>query len=347
MNNTVSLNHLHIEISSKCALKCPRCPRAEIPDSLINRQLSLDFFERALATVIADVKKITFCGNDGDPIYATDFLPVVRWIKQTNPNCKIVTITNGSYKSAAWWKEFAGLLSSIDEVHWSLDGWDHASNNQYRVNSDWSSIIAGIQAFKSANTAAYTTWAAIAFKFNEHMLHAMQQQAVDLGFDAFQLTMSTKFGSKYNAYPADDPLEPSGKYVPQGHRYERTVRRLSAKPDPDAAFKQHLLDTANALDGSNLRLCAIGTKGAFINSQGEFFPCCWVAARQPHNQHWQELAQSKFNLYNNTLEDVLAQHAEFEAAFAKPSIGYNECREKCSKAIIKPDLINAHYVTEW
>ena len=38
--------HFHIEISSKCTLRCPRCARQEVPDSLINTELDLDFFKR-------------------------------------------------------------------------------------------------------------------------------------------------------------------------------------------------------------------------------------------------------------------------------------------------------------
>ena len=38
--------HWHIEISSKCTLKCPRCARQEVPDGLVNTELSLEFFER-------------------------------------------------------------------------------------------------------------------------------------------------------------------------------------------------------------------------------------------------------------------------------------------------------------
>lgn len=35
-------DHWHIEASSKCALRCPRCPRAELSGSLLSQQLSLE-----------------------------------------------------------------------------------------------------------------------------------------------------------------------------------------------------------------------------------------------------------------------------------------------------------------
>ena len=38
--------HWHIEISSKCTLRCPRCARQEVPDTLVNTELDLEFFQR-------------------------------------------------------------------------------------------------------------------------------------------------------------------------------------------------------------------------------------------------------------------------------------------------------------
>ena len=45
-------DHWHIELSSICTLKCPRCPRAEVPDSLLNRQLTLSFLKIKLVLML-------------------------------------------------------------------------------------------------------------------------------------------------------------------------------------------------------------------------------------------------------------------------------------------------------
>jgi hypothetical protein len=48
-----------------------------VPESLLNRQLNLRFFQEQIgADVIRQIKKITFCGNDGDPIYCREFLDI-------------------------------------------------------------------------------------------------------------------------------------------------------------------------------------------------------------------------------------------------------------------------------
>jgi wyosine [tRNA(Phe)-imidazoG37] synthetase (radical SAM superfamily) len=125
-------------------------------------------------------------------------------------------VTNGSYKTSDWWTELSSLLSSADHIHFSLDGWDQNSNQIYRVNSDWLSIIAGVQALEKNPVRVFTTWAAIAFRFNQDHMDHMQQMARDLKFDYFQITHSTKFGSNYSAYPQDDALEPRAELVAQG-----------------------------------------------------------------------------------------------------------------------------------
>ena len=99
-------DHWHIEPSSICTLKCPRCPRAEVPESLLNRQLTLHFFQNQVGSdTIKQIKKITFCGNDGDPIYCKDFLEICTLIKQVNPEIHLVLITNGSHKPTDWWQQ--------------------------------------------------------------------------------------------------------------------------------------------------------------------------------------------------------------------------------------------------
>ena len=96
----LALDHWHIEVSSVCTLQCPRCTRAEVPETLLNRNLNLKFFQEQIGKEwITKIRKITFCGDDGDPIYAKQFIEIVEWIKTVNPDIQILIITNGSYKS--------------------------------------------------------------------------------------------------------------------------------------------------------------------------------------------------------------------------------------------------------
>lgn len=330
-------DHWHIEASSICTLQCPRCPRSEVPESLLNRQLSLHFFKNQIGTdVIQKIRKITFCGNDGDPIYCKDFLDIVAWIKQVNPDINLVIITNGSFKNSVWWTQLASLLNHRDELHFSIDGLEH-TNHVYRVNSNWDSIASGIETFRKHNQSTYLVWAAIGFRFNQDIIDNMKYQASAWKFDLFQLTKSTKFGSKYpQAYGTDDTLEPSDpELVAAGHRFERVPTRLSDRDRPGQELKQIFLQRSQQL-GNHSGICLIGNKGVFLSSQGEFYPCCWTANRYEHNRAW----QGKFNLNTRTFNDII-QDTFWTTEFLK----FNswECKNKCT-----PDkLKDTNHTTEW
>jgi len=331
-------DHWHVEPSSICTLKCPRCPRVEVSESLLNRQLSLDFFKNQIgADVVSQIRKITFCGNDGDPIYCRDLIEIAAWCKSLNPKMQIVIITNGSYKPESWWEHLAETLNQHDELHWSLDGWDQHSNEQYRVNSHWASIVNGINAFTRINRSTYRVWAAIGFSFNEHHIATMQAAAANLGFDSFQLTKSTKFGSKYpSAYGTKDLLEPSDSaLVASAHRFERATTALTSKSRPGAELRIEFLKRATEL-GEYSGICLIGSKGVFLNSRGEFYPCCWTANRYPHNQQW----QNKFNLNKQTFNEII-NDSFWTTDFLK--FDSLECQTKCT-----PErLSDPTHTSEW
>lgn len=336
---TLATWHFHIEISSKCTLRCPRCARQEVPNSLVNTELDLEFFKRNFTPefVLANVEKITFCGDDGDPIYAHDLIPVISYIKSIKP-VEIVIVTNGSHKKLTWWIELGKLLDSRDSVHFSIDGYDNNSNNLYRVNSDYDSIIAGLQTLR-ATSRCKIIWAAIAFKFNEDQLDYMQQFAKQLGVDRFQLTKSTKFGSVYPSYGIDDPLQPSVKYVSSSYRFEREITAFTARGAEEAVPLTNI-KLFNQIRSRNdiTPLCEIGNKGLYIDARGRLFPCCWVANRYNHNSDWQQLANN-FDLHTKSLTDVLEDtfwSTEFQ------TFKWQECQSKC-----KTSVVDEKYATSW
>jgi len=338
-------DHWHIEPSSICTLQCPRCPRSEVSESLLNRQLTLQFFQDQIgAGVVRQIRKITLCGNDGDPIYCRELIEICVWLKTVNPTIHLVIITNGSYKSSEWWMAMGRVLDHRDEINWSIDGWDQASNEQYRVNSDWSSMMAGIQAFCEVNKSTYRVWAAIAFRFNQDRLDSMRIMSQSMGMDLFQITKSTKFGSHYpDRYGVFDSLCPDSKnLVSSSHRFERMLTPLTARARPGGLLKEIFWSRAQDLDKHKQYsgICLIGNKGVFLNSQGEFYPCCWTANRYAHNQSWHDLAKNRFNLWQRQFQDILEDPFWQQEFLQFDSL---ECRTKCT-----PDrLKDKEHVTEW
>lgn len=305
-----------------------------MPEGLVNRDLTLGWFKKNfVGKMLNEVKKITFCGDDGDPIYAKDLIKIIAWFRQNNDQVQFVIVTNGSYKTRRWWQELDSVLNEKDHIHFSLDGWDQESNNNYRVNCDWQSIMMGIDTLR--NTKAYKTWATIAFKFNEDNIGKMKDMAKEHGFDAFQMTLSTKFNKNYPSYPVDDPLQPSDRFIAQG-RFTRTVDRLSHKEWKDNCldiFTERFYNTDT--DTSIIPLCMIGNKGLYLNSQGKFYPCCWTALRYGHNRDIFDYIKPDQTLAQ-TLDDP-----SWSKLFGDLS-SVRECGEKCSAK-----KWNLQHATNW
>lgn len=334
---TLATWHFHIEISSKCTLRCPRCARQEVPDTLINTELDLEFFTRNFTPefVQNNVEKITFCGDDGDPIYAHDLVPVIRYIKSIKP-VEIVIVTNGSHKKSEWWAELGAVLTELDTVHFSIDGWNNNSNNLYRVNSDFDTIINGIKTLRAVSDCQLI-WAAIAFRFNENYIEHMKNLAKNFNMDAFQLTRSTKFGKIYPAYGVNDPLEPDPKFVSSSYRFERDLVRFRPQKIVASAVNLKLFNQSKDINGVR-PLCEIGNKGLYIDARGRLFPCCWVANRYTHNSEWQSIA-TKFNLNYRTLTDAIADNF-WSTTFQ--TFKWQECQTKCAS-----NRVDEKYAIEW
>ena len=227
-------------------------------------------------------------------------------------------------------------MTEKDTVHFSIDGWDNESNNLYRVNSDFDSIMQGIKTLREVS-ACHLIWAAIAFQFNETQINRMQTRALELGMDTFQLTLSTKFGSIYPSYGLQDPLEPSQAFVSGSHRFERRVLELRPRSKTVPEINIQLYKNTKSINGIT-PLCQIGNKGLYIDARGRLFPCCWVANRYNHNSEWKAIA-NKFDLNDRTLVDAIAD--DFWSTTFQ-TFSWQECQTKCTSA-----RVDEKYATEW
>jgi MoaA/NifB/PqqE/SkfB family radical SAM enzyme len=202
---------VHLELSSKCVLKCPRCPRTELDLNTLNQEVTLAEFKSGFPiNTLSKIKNFVFCGDIGDPIYATEFLEIVEYIKH-NSACRLHIVTNGSYKKADWWQKLGSLLDHNDLVTFSVDGWDNDSNNLYRVNSDFDSIVLGIKTLR-ASSECLIQWSAIYFSFNQDRINNIRTLAKDLGCDEFQTVKSSKFDHRYSVNGVDI-LKPAANLV--------------------------------------------------------------------------------------------------------------------------------------
>jgi MoaA/NifB/PqqE/SkfB family radical SAM enzyme len=362
MNNNWQLYHWHFEVSAKCTLKCPRCPRNDAaPVPWLNKELDLNFFKQTLTPELlrSQVKRITMCGDIGDPIYASEFLDIIKYIKYHNPKIHVFTITNGSYRKSEWWQKFAKISNEYDTVNFSVDGFDHDSNNLYRIRSDWGSIIDGMT-IMCQQSQAHVNWATIVFKFNQDHLEKIKQQATDLGCDGLQLTYSTKFGSKYGeTYGGEqDQLEPRAEFISKTHRYERHFVQLSNRHINNTEYLNinqiHFQKTKNKHNKFITPMCSIGNRGLYVSADGVLHPCSWVSfpydtmstprktIEFKNSFHQQQ--RENLNLHTRSLNDILNDSIwnNLFDTFDNQNTAWVECEQKCHC-----NIVDENYSVGW
>ena len=294
MSTLLNYSHIHIEVSSKCTLKCPRCPRTELDPEGLNKDISIEEFQRAFDTeLLQQIEKLIFCGDIGDPIYARDFLKIISYIKNTNPAIAIAIVTNGSYKSVDWWKKLGSYLNAEDQVTFSVDGWDQISNEQYRVNSDFDSIVAGVKTLR-ANSDCVLRWSAIYFNFNEKHMDQIAQLARSIGIDIFHAVKSSKFDNKY-LVDGVDTLKPANPEFVANNNFIRVPQVFDRLP----AGK-----TLPSRDQHPWAQCVNWNKELFVNVDGLVFPCAWFNNAYLDNDFVQKY-QERISIKNRSLLEIV------------------------------------------
>ena len=363
--NGQQIFHWHLELSSKCALKCPRCPRTERPGQYKVTEMKLDFIKKIFPEErLSLVKKILLSGGQGDAIYCNDFLKIIKYFKETNPELPLCITTNGSYKKTDWWRETASILQRNDMVIFSVDGWDQKSNEQYRVGSHFKSIIEGLKTLRQFNQQVYIVWSAIIFKFNQHRLNDIQNLAEKMGADTLNLVQSRLFGSINSDYIDPklgyDPLEPDKTRIEtsntnRGCYIDFTKRSSSLNIKPTIAqFMEKYRDTYQK--SYILPLCRIGERGLYVDAEGILYPCSWIShpfAEQASKTRDKSITWEKslfvehkdsFNLNNYTLEAVLQNPLwkKLQCSWRDSETAFVECEKHCHRPDSAKKIASLH-----
>ena len=234
---------LHLEPTDVCQLACPLCARETNVqfDKKSQHHLTISHIQKHFSErVIKGLDKVFMCGNYGDPAAGKYTLDIYRWFRNLNPNITLGMNTNGALQTTFYWHELGRLFNqSHDYVVFSIDGLED-TNSVYRVNSNWSKLIANVEAYISAGGSAH--WDMLVYKHNQHQVDACEQLARDMGFSWFRAKVSKR--------PLIGKLEsPIGWQSP-------TITQ--------GTIKCHILQE----------------KSAYIDAQGNLSPCCWLGSRQ-------------------------------------------------------------------
>jgi len=197
-------NPLEIELTTKCTLGCPACPRNDPYE--IGKGWDVGHMNTDLAKSFADTstdRNYLFVGCYGDPIYHPDFIDIVKYYIDREK--RFVVHTNGSFKKQKWWDELASLNwnNNKQRFTFSVDGLED-TNHMYRIRANWESIMRGMKTMGSipSERKPYLQWKMLVFPYNEHQVPEANILANEMGIDKFSPVKSERDIKNYHA---DDP----------------------------------------------------------------------------------------------------------------------------------------------
>jgi len=188
------LGDLELEISSRCTIGCMACPRNyQSKDEWYSGFMDIDVLKDIVDN--SNFKRYVFCGGYGDAIYHPKILEILEYMLSTDK--MFFVETNGAHKPKRFWDE-------LIELPWrqgcgfifSIDGLED-TNHIYRKNSDWDSIMYGVNTIlsKPRRQRMRMKWKYLVFPYNEHQVEDARKFAMDLGFEEFEPVKSVR---KYN-----------------------------------------------------------------------------------------------------------------------------------------------------
>lgn len=256
MINNDKICWLHVEPTSKCNAHCPSCPRNNngygVKSELTLQDLSLDKLANAFEE-FPNIKFVQFCGNYGDPIAAKNILEQIEFVIKQNVS-RIQIHTNGSLKTADWWKNLAKILSTVNEayVEFAIDGIEDV-HEIYRQGTSYNKVIENATAFIAAKGVAY--WQFIPFKHNQHQIKDCIRLSQQLGFKRFNFVKNARYSEINFHY--------------------KTGKSIDIQPwDYDEKFNKLVKQNKNTVLYENCMHLAYPS--VYISAAGKIFPCCYL-----------------------------------------------------------------------
>lgn len=193
MGETFRDRVIHVEPSSRCTLECPNCPRTNGK----GRYAITDCDIPSMVDLCKNFKQVTMCGTHGDPIYHPRLPELITAIHAAIPGIKVGIVTNGAFRTAAWWENLADSLNDNDNITFSIDGMPH-NYDIYRKNSEWRTIETGVKVLRKKRPDLWMTWKWVIFSYNEHDITGGMQLAIDMGFNSFIVVSSSRNNGHLN-----------------------------------------------------------------------------------------------------------------------------------------------------
>ena len=277
--NGSDIKMVHFEPTQKCQASCPMCDRnkngGEVNQYLTNRDISIEEFKKIFSIdFLKQLESFFFCGNHGDPILCPDLIPMVKYVREHNPNIRMWITTNGGARTAKWWEELAQYISF---VNFSVDGLED-TNHLYRQGVVWDKVDTAMDAFCGAGGKA--EWTFLVFEYNEHQVEHARAYAEMLGVHKFIVKKSGR-------YITTADLEKKETHT---HTDKKGNRNILGKPkNPKYHNKATEVDYGrivkeygslnNYIESAQIVPKCQQKKEIYVSAEGLVFQCCWLGGQ--------------------------------------------------------------------
>lgn len=322
-----SLADINFELSSHCNSKCPQCPRYDmfgrVHKDLILSHLDLNIIKKLPVGKMRNLKKVSFCGNFGDPLMHPDLDEIIYFFGQQ----RISISTNASIRSNQWWCDLAKNKNVT--VTFCIDGIGK-EHEIYRRSTSYEKIIKNAEYFISKGGSAH--WQFIVFRHNEHQVDQAKKLSEDMGFEKIHFMYSDRFDTENIWKVYDD-----GNYL---YDLEKSSNQTTLRESLDVPVGKKYWQKMNE-DKGPISCTWSKNKRLYIHSDGTVYPCCMLGSVQSGKKNIEKLLLKKLvvdykqiNLHHIELDQILTSDVFqkiLPASFKGDPFSHPLCIEWCNK----------------
>lgn len=311
------IRHLHMEFSSLCNARCPRCPRNvcgyPYNSGYEETSLTLELIKKSFEpSFIRQLNMILINGNFGDFTANLESLEIIKYFKKHNEHLFIQISTNGSARNLDFWKEL-GKIKNI-KTEFCLDGLED-THHLYRQDTDFNKIIQNAQAY--INAGGYAIWKMILFEHNKHQVELANIKSQEYGFQKFQLEDHGR-----NNGPVFDRKGNLVHIMGKWNGYTDIENIINFQNDSN---KNYTYPEYNP--NRKLSCFTKDNNSIYIAANAKVYPCCYLGFNPEtytkgfHGFVNKQIAPliEKNNLYTNTLEEAIMWFGKVESSWDKTS----------------------------
>jgi len=338
-----NLKILEIDLSSYCNASCPSCARTISQDIVKLTHFDKDVWKRLWQEDLSNTKieQLVFNGNWGDPMMHKDIIDFLKYPAEHNPDMFLKIDTNGGMRNEKFWSSLANTLANSFNnptiVRFGLDGTDNYTNNLYRVDVQYDTVIKNAKAF--IRNGGCAMWNMTVFDHNVHQIQNAMHIAEDTGFVSFRSRPSyaRNIYDKHSNITATTFCYDS---IPHNELFY--LKDFKEDICIDATPKTEIQQTTHKCTWYRQRK-------AQLDPYMNVWPCCHISGElypipeytmiDIYKDSWQKYGNKFNNLANNSLINILqSEYYSHEINNAIEQLRWKPCVKFCGVDKIKETI---------